>query len=289
MGPPKKIRGNQKRKELSSPLSSPSAPSSPDTPVRDLKMDAQIKEISTKLSDICEQLSKIDRIESRLERVETALCELKHENTAVREELASARFELEKKDKIISTLSEQVNRLDQSARQTSLRIMGLPINASTPPADVPKIVFAEIVAPCLEAARAAGEHPTIVVPYPSFLIDSAFTIPSKKNSQPTVIVKLSSVFTRNTIFRYKKTALPKIQDAGSNKQRNKYAVFEDLSPMNHNIFHSFASDSRVKSTWTYNGQVRFKTHDSDTIYKVRNQADTYDSLVKPTKSAAMET
>ena len=84
-------------------------------------------------------------------------------------------------------------------------------------------------------------------------------------------------------------ALPQIRDAGSNKQRNKYAVFEDLTTTNHNIFHSFASDSRVKSAWTYNGQVRFRTHDSDTIYKVRNLADTFDSLVKSAKSAAMET
>jgi len=167
--------------------------------------------------------------------------------------------------------------------------MGLPISANTPPAEVPKIVFAEIVAPCLEAEKAAGELPAIVVPYPSFLIDSAFTIPSKKNAQSTVIVKLSSVHTRNTIFCYKKTALPKIYDAGTNKQRKKYAVFEDLSPTNHTIFHSFASDSRVESTWTYNGQVRFKTHDSDSIYRVRSPADTFDSLVKPAKSAAMET
>jgi len=242
-------------------------------------MEAQILEISAKLSEICEKLSKMDKIENRLERVETALCELKHENTAVREELASARHELVKKDKTIAALSEQVNRLDQSARLTTIRVIGLPITANTPAADISKIVFNEIVAPCLEAAKATGEFPSVVIPY-LILIDSAFVIPSKKNTQSTVIVKFSSVHTRNAIFRFKKTALPKINDG--NRQRNKYSIYEDLSPATHAVFNTFSADSRVKSVWSYNGQIRFKPHDSETMYRVKSLSDTFDSLVKST-------
>jgi len=241
-------------------------------------MEAQILEISAKLSEICEKLSKMDKIESRLERVETALCELKHENTAVREELASARFELVKKDKTIANLSEQVNRLDQSARLITIRVIGLPVTANTSAADILKTVFTEVVAPCLEAAKTAGEIPPVTIPYPSFLIDSAFVIPSKKNSQSTVIVKFSSLHTRNTIFRFKKNALPKISEG--NRQRNKYSIYEDLSPATHAVLNTFSADSRVKSVWSYNGQIRFKTHDSDTMYKVKSLTDTFDSLVK---------
>jgi hypothetical protein len=252
-------------------------------------MEAQMNEISSKLSDICSKLNKMDLIESRLEKVENALCELKHENTAVREELASARHELEKKDKLISNLSEQVNRLDQNARQNSIRVIGLPVNANTPANDISKIVFSEIVSPCLEAAKAAGELPAVLVPNPSFLIDTAFAIPFKKTSQSTVIVKFSSIHTRNTIFRFKKAALPKVTDPNSNRQRGKYSIYEDLSPANHAHFHSFSSDSRVKSTWSFNGQIRFKSHDSETVHKVRSLSDTFESLVKPNKPTAMDT
>jgi hypothetical protein len=241
-------------------------------------MEAQILEISAKLSEICEKLGKMEKIESRLERVESFLCELKHENTALREELASARSNLVNKDKTITNLSEQVNRLDQNARLTTIRVIGLPVTSNTPSVDIMKLVFSEIVAPCLDAAKAAGEMPTVVIQHPTFLIDSAFVIPSKKNAQPTVIVKFSAVQTRNIIFRFKKTALPKTQEG--NRQRNKYAIYEDLSPATHATLNTFAADNRVKSVWSFNGQIRFKTHDSETMYKVKHHADTFDSIVK---------
>ena len=86
------------------------------------------------------------------------------------------------------------------------------------------------------------------------------------------------------IFRYKKAALPIIKDA-ANRDRSKYAVFEDLSPANHAILRSFADDKkRVKSVWSFGGQIRFKTHDSDTVYKIKSITDTYESLVKPSRS-----
>ena len=235
-------------------------------------------DISAKLSEICDKLGKMDMIESRLERVESVLCELKHENTALREELASARHEIVNKDKIISNLSEQVNRLDQNARLTTIRVIGLPVSANTPSVDLMKIVFTEIVAPCLEAAKASGVIPPAAIQYPSLFIDSAFVIPSKKKSQPTVIVKLSTLHTRNIIFRFKKDALPRISEG--NRQRNKYAIYEDLSPTTHAVLTTFAADSRVKSVWSYNGQIRFKTHDSETVHKVRHHTDTFDSIVK---------
>ena len=76
-----------------------------------------------------------------------------------------------------------------------------------------------------------------------------------------------------------------MKDTAANRERSKYSVFEDLSPANHSIFRAFADDKkRVKSVWSYGGQIRFKTHDNDTIYKVRSMTDTYESLVKPTRS-----
>ncbi len=33
--------------------------------------------------------------------------------------------------------------------------------------------------------------------------------------------------------------------------------------------------------WSFSGQIRFKTHSADTVYKVTSLSDTFDKLVKP--------
>jgi len=290
MGPKK-----QKRK-AQSPLPTPSPVSSLDTPVnsespviapiRNLTMEAQIASISSKLDAICSKLQKMDVIETRLEQMENILCELKHENTLVRDELASARSESAKKDKVIADLSAQVNRLDQASRSNSIRVIGLPVTQHTSPADIKKTVFENIVNPCLESAKRAGEFPAMYVPFPDLLIDSAFSIPSKSTSNSPVIVKFSSASIRNIIFRHKKAALPQIKDPASNRMRGKYAVYEDLSSINNATLQRFAKDTRVRSTWSFNGQVRFKVHDSDTMYRVKSPTDTYEDLVSTADAAA---
>ena len=167
----------RKQKRKASPIQTPSPViPSPDTPVipdspvtvpiRNLTMEVQITSISNKLDAICNKLQKMDVIESKLEQVENALCELKHDNTIVREELASVRSEITMRDKTIADLSAQVNRLDQSARSNSIRVIGLPVNQQTPPADIIKIVFDHVVSPCIEAAKKAGEFPPTYVPFP---------------------------------------------------------------------------------------------------------------------------
>jgi hypothetical protein len=229
-----------------------------------------------------EQLnSKLDKMFSKMESMETVLHSLKLENTAFREELAAARSECKKKDEAIAQLTEQVNRLDQASRASTLRIIGLPVSSSTPASEIPKIVFKEILSPVIEAAKANGELPPTTIMYPNLLIESAFMIPAKRDKPVPVIVKLSSATTRTLIFRYKKTALPQIQDLANNRARSKFAIFEDLTPATHSQLNTFSSDHRVKSAWTFNGQIRFKIHDSETVYRARSLTDSYDSIVKP--------
>jgi hypothetical protein len=89
----------------------------------------------------------------------------------------------------------------------------------------------------------------------------------------------------NLIFKHKKEALPKDTDLATNRVRNRYSIFEDLTATNHAMLRSLADDPRVRSVWSFSGQLRFKTHDSEVVYKVKNLTDTYDSLVTPTRSA----
>jgi hypothetical protein len=118
-----------------------------------------------------------------------------------------------------------------------------------------------------------------------FTLSHAFTIPSKKNSSSCpVIVKFYSEFIRSLIFKHKRDALPTTTDLPSNRIRPKFSIYEDLTSSNHALLRSFADDPRVKSAWSFSGQIRFKTHTSDTVYKTSSLSDTFDMLVKPSTS-----
>ncbi len=89
------------------------------------------------------------------------------------------------------------------------------------------------------------------------------------------MVKLSNLSSRNLIFKHKKTALPQITDMTVQRTRSKYSIYEDLTPANHAQLRALSDDPRIKSIWTYNGQIRFKPHDSETVHKIRSLSDTY--------------
>ena len=238
-------------------------------------MDAQFAEIKVSLGQL---ISKMDTIERTLH-------ELRIENTSVREELAAARLEISKRDETISKLTEHVNKIDQASRSNSIRIFGLPVTHDTPHAQIHKLVFEEIVAPIFLSARNAGDLPPNINPT-SLTIDQAFAIPTKKGNSCPVVVKLSSYHTRNLIFKHKKNSLPQDRDLGTNRVRSRYSIYEDLTAANHAHLRTLSADPRVKSIWSFNGQIRFKTQDSEVIHKVKSLTDSVDSLVKSSSSSA---
>jgi regulator of replication initiation timing len=240
-------------------------------------MEAQFADLKTTLGQMQAQIF------AKMENIERSLHDLRVENTAVREELAAARVEITKRDDTIQKLTEQVNKLDQASRSNYIRVFGLEVTANTPYPDLTKTILDQIIAPCLAHAREAGDLPPSAGPSP-FLIDQAFVIPTKKGGPCPVVIKLSNLTTRNLIFRHKKTALPHDRDLASNKVRPRYSIYEDLTPANHAHLRSLSADPRVKSIWSYNGQIRFKHHESEDIVKVRALSDTFDSLVKPTNA-----
>jgi hypothetical protein len=239
-------------------------------------MEATLAALNVTLGQLC----------SKMDNMERAIHELRVENSAYREELAAARMTLAKKDEVISQLTEQVNRIDQASRSSTIRIFGLPITKETPPSNIPTIVFNEVIKPILAAARDAGDIPPTSNPLLPFTIDQAFPIPSKNSNSCPVVVKLACHHTRQLIFKYKKTALPLIRDMKTNKDRPQYSIYEDLTSANHAQLRALSSDYRVKSSWSFNGQIRFKTHESETIYKVKNLSDTFDSITKSSPIAS---
>jgi hypothetical protein len=236
-------------------------------------MEDSLASLHSKLDSFGAQLAKIDVLEQTISN-------LVQENIACRDEIR-------KKDIVIDQLSEKVNRLDQSLRASSLRIHGLPVSTSTPTSEVSNVVLKEIVMPVIEAAKTSGDLPGDYTPALYTTIANAFAIPSKKNSSSSpVVVKLYSEHLRSLIFKHKKSALPTAPDPQSNRIRQKYAIYEDLTPANHSLLRTFADDSRVKSAWSFGGQIRFKTHHDETIHKVTSLSASYDSIIKPLSTSS---
>jgi hypothetical protein len=245
-------------------------------------MEELFENMSKKLDAMQAQLGKL----SKLDTLEESVNLLLKENTSLKQEVSNISSELKKKDEAIQLLTDQLNRCDQDSRCKSLRIVGLPVTANSTPDAVMNTVYQHIIQPVLHVAVSKGEIRENGIPDMHFLIDNAFVIPSKKGASPPVIVKLASQFTRNLVFRYKKDALPKSLHPESHKERCQFAIFEDLSPGNHALLRSFMDDKRVKSAWSYNGQIKFKLLNNETIYRAKSINDTVDTIVKPGAAAA---
>jgi uncharacterized protein YoxC len=238
-------------------------------------MEAYMSEMNAKLDKLCAGLTKIDEIDSNVKSLDQTVKSLVRENASLREDLAT-------RDEKIQQLTDQVNRLDQAARSSSLRILGLGVTTQTSTAEIHETVFREILTPILEAAKKCGDLPAHTNLPSHYIVSNVFAIPSKKASTSCpVILKLNSEMIRSLVFKHKKASLPTVLDISSNKVRNKYSIFEDLAPATHALFRSISEDLRVKSAWSYSGQIRFKTHNSETVYKLKSLSDTYDTVVKP--------
>ena len=249
-----------KRQALGTPSPTHTPPRIMDTSDIHAKLDLLISNMSSLTSDV--------------KSLDATVKSLVQENATLRSELAS-------KDAKIQSLSDQVNRLDQSTRSTTLRILGLDVTSQSSPATIHNAVFKDILLPILDAAKAAGDMADLTDLPSHFLITNAFAIPPNKNSKTsTVIVKLHSEAVRSMVFKHKKTALPTTLDISTNRVRNKFSIFEDLSPATHAQFRVFNDDIRVKAVWSYGGQIRFKTNESETVYKAKSLSDTFDSIVK---------
>lgn len=281
--------GAKKRQLLNQSLSpSPShiIPPTPTVPApTTAAMEAYMADVSAKLDMLCGGLKKMEEIDSTVKSLDLTVKAMDNTVKALVVENTSLRADIAKKDEKIQQLTEQVNRLDQASRSSSLRILGLPVTTQTHPAELNAIIFDKILNPILEAAKQCGDlQPQANFP-PHFLISNAFAIPAKKASMSCpVILKLNSEMVRSLVFKHKKNALETMLDTSTNRVRNKFSIFEDLAPATHAVFRSLTDDIRVKSVWSYSGQIRFKTHESETVHKLKSLTDTYDSTVKPSST-----
>jgi len=141
-------------------------------------MEPTISVGKAELDCICGLLPKVDKIDSAVQA-------LARENTVLRSELAQ-------KEAKISQLTDQGNRQEQALRACSLRILGLPLTATTPPGAVPDIVFKEVIAPCLEEVKKQGEISPCVVLALQFIVAKAFFLPAKRKTPSYLVAEIAS-------------------------------------------------------------------------------------------------
>jgi len=243
-------------------------PESPTSPSAPSAMDAAVNTIMAKLDLMTNQMTSHF---SKIESLEAAV-------VGLRADLAASVKNNLKKDEVILKQQDQINSCEQSIRSSSIRILGLPLVKDAPASTILNTVFDLIVQPILEHAKLKGD----LEGYPGrrFIIDSAFCIPAKNPASCPVIVKFSSSFIRNLVFQYKNDALPKGPDPITKRIRSTFAIYEDLTSANFAQMRSLTEDPRTTSIWTYNGQIKFRTKDTDNIYRVRSLTDTVDSILK---------
>jgi hypothetical protein len=229
-----------------------------------------LAQLHAKFDSFGSQLAKIDTLEK-------SISTLIAENVAFHEEIRE-------KDKIIEQLSEKVNKLDQSLCSNSIRIHGLSITSSTPASGVPGIVYKEIIMPIMDTAKQNGDNPPSYTPNIHFTLVNVFALPSKKSSTAPVVVKFYSEFIRNLVLKHKRATILTAPNPTSNCFHPIYSIYEYLTASNHSLLHSFADDSRVKSVWSFSSQIRFKTHQNETVYRATSLSDTFNKLVKPPAS-----
>jgi len=229
-------------------------------------MNPAMNTIMDKLNAMSGQMAELLAMGNRHE---VAISEL-------RADLAKVNESNKEKDKIISKHTDQINACEQALRSNSLRIIGLPVTKASTNSDIIDSVYENILLPILSTAKEKGEIESF--PTKRFLIDNAFTIPSKSNTSSPVIVKLSSSTVRSLIFSYKKDVLPSTTDPASGRSRPRFGIYEDLTAANFAQFKAISEDPRTTAIWTFNGQIKYRMKDTDTIFRVRSLQDTVDSL-----------
>jgi hypothetical protein len=233
-----------------------------------------LAQLHAKLDFLCTKIEKIDALETKIDSLESTIQKLVSENDDLRKQVES-------RDEVIMQLTEKTNRLGQASRSTSLRILGLPITAATTPAKVPSIIHREILTPIFEAAKANGDAP----PDPPHIRLLCHRQLLRHPFQEECLVQSCHRQASLRVPTQPRLQIQEIQPPYDNRpllqlRSPSLLHFQDLSPANFAHFRAIADEYRVKSAWTYNGQTRFKLHESETVHKATTLASTVDSILK---------
>ena len=224
-----------------------------------------------------ETLEKLNLLTEKFEMLEGAFRKVSSENVYLKETINKQADE-------ISHLKDCHNEREQNARSWSIRVLNLPL----PPGQesntrvVMNSLYQRLLLPILEGAKEAQDITTI--PSCEALLETAHILPGKGATKP-IIARFHSRYWRSVIFRHRKAYAPR-EEAPANTNRRgaekagrmAFAFFEDLTKATFRQLQAIKACEEVLSAWTVSGSIRFKTKNSETIYKVSSIFDTVESL-----------
>ena len=226
-----------------------------------------------------ELLEKISTLTDKFENLEATLLRMSRENEDLKVTVLNQAKE-------IAELRNNLNEREQYARNWSMRCLNMPVpkESENDTRIVMKVVYETLIHPILEGARVAGDISS--VPNCETLLETAHILPGKSGTKP-VIVRFYSRYWRNLVFRHRKDYAPREEVPATNNTRSsggraakmKYPFFEDLTRATFQKLAYIKQQSDVTAAWTVNGSIRFRTKESETIYRVSNLLETFEDIV----------
>ena len=177
----------------------------------------------------------------------------------------------------VMSLKEQLNSRNQEAKLNNARIFGVPLcDEETRATDggeaFKKMFYDRYVKPCLNAARANGDIPT--VPHAANTIAKLYRLgkPGAPGTRPPpLLVSFTNHDLRNAVFRNKKTCFPTPSDVEKSIGVKRYVMVEDLTSPTYSLLRELQDHSGVAKAWTIEGRIRFTRVDKpDVAVKVKS-------------------
>ena len=165
----------------------------------------------------------------------------------------------------VLSLKEQLNTRNQEGKLNNARLFGIPYtDEETKSTDggeaFKKLIYDRFVKPCLNAARANGDIPT--VPHAA----------NTPGSRPCLLLlSFANHDLRNAVFRNKKACFPTPSDAEKTNGVKRYVMVEDLTSPTYSLLKELQDHSGVAKAWTIEGRIRFARADKpNEIVKVKS-------------------
>ena len=177
----------------------------------------------------------------------------------------------------ILSLKEQLNARNQEGKLLSVRFFGVPVTdeetKSTDGGDsFRKQIYDRYLKPCLSAARANGDIPT--VPQAHNVIAKCFRLgkPTPSGTRPPpLLVTFTSYELRSAIFRYKRDSFPIPSEAEKINGTKRYVMVEDLTSPTYSLLKAMKDHPDVSKAYTIEGRIRYSKVDKpDFILKVKS-------------------
>ena len=243
------------------------------------------------MSDTAQQLELIINMlkaqSVTIEETKANLAAYQAKVTVLEAKVTTLEFTVDALTTEVQAVKEQLNVRNQEGKLNNARLFGIPhCDEETKATDggeaFKKLVYDRFIKPCLNAARANGDIPT--VPHVANVIAKLYRLgkPAAPGARPPpLIIVFVNHDLRNAVFRNKKTCFPSPSDAEKNTGVKRYVMVEDLTSPTYNLLKALQDHTGVAKAWTIEGRIRFaRTDKPNMVVKVKSVYEHVEKIVR---------